>query len=357
LSTDIAMLRSGYSLGSKLIAKTKIPQLFHRLAYQDKLTIIMYHGIIRSPLLVNDWCFVDEISFRMQIEYLKKHFEIISLSEAVERMRNGRIKRPTAVITFDDGYQNNFDVAFPILCRERMPATIFLTTGLIDTDDTVWHCRLNLALSHTRRPHIERNGIKFNLSTLELKAKASAAIQNSLKKLPHPQLMATIRNVILELDGHPDASIELGSPFRMLDKIAIGEMATSGLIEFGAHTHRHAILSQLSDGERENEIRQSVNVIYELTGQACRYFAYPNGRAEDYNRKTIKDLETCGIENAVTTISRPNNRITPAMELRRCGIGAHLPMAEFQLMVHHFYSKISRAMTYVGASRPNEENS
>jgi len=348
LSTGIAMHRSGYSLGSKLIAKTKIPQLFHRLAYQDQLTLIMYHGIIKQPLMVEDWCFVHEHSFRTQIEYLKKHFEIIALSEAVERMRNGRIKRPTAVITFDDGYQNNFDVAFPILCRERIPATIFLATGLMNTEDTVWYCRLNLALSQTRRDFIEWNGFKFDLFTSDQKAKASAAIQESLKRLEHPTLMATIRKIILELDGEPDCPIEIGSPFCMLEKNAIAEMAASGLIEFGAHTHHHTILSQLSDGERYNEIRQSINAVNELTGAPCRYFAYPNGRMEDYNMETIKDLEACGIQIAVTTISGPNDMMTPPIELRRYGIGADLSMAEFQLMVHHFVSKLSRAMTFVG---------
>jgi peptidoglycan/xylan/chitin deacetylase (PgdA/CDA1 family) len=336
------MLRSGYRLGSKLIAKTKIPQLFHSLAYQDEVTVIMYHGIIKDPLMVNEWCFVDEHSFRTQIAYLKKHFEIISLSEAVERMRSGAIKRPTAVITFDDGYQNNFDVAFPILLRERIPATIFLATGLINTNDTVWYCRLNIALSQTRRLYIEWNGFKFDLSTLDLKAKASAAIQESVKKLEHSQLMTTMRNIILQLDEDPDYLIEKDSPFRMLDETAIVEMAGSGLIEFGAHTHHHTILSQLSDNERYNEIRQSIDTVYELTGRPCRYFAYPNGRAEDYNAKTIRDLETCGIQIAVTTIPGPNDRMTPAMELRRYGIGADLFMAGFQLMVHHFFSILHR---------------
>lgn len=343
MSICTAMLRSGYRLGSKLIAKIKIPQLFHSLAYQDELTVIMYHGIIKDPLTVNEWCFVEENFFRVQIAYLKKHFEIISLSEAVERMRGGGIKRPTAVITFDDGYQNNFDVAFPILLRERIPATIFLTTGLINTNDTVWYCRFNIALSQTRRLHMEWNGFKFDLSTLDLKAKASVAIQESLKKLGQSQLMTTLRNIILRLDGDPDCSIETDSPFRMLDKIAIAEMAGSELIEFGAHTHTHAILSQLSDKERYNEIRQSIGTVYELTGRPCRCFAYPNGRAEDYNMETIRDLETCGIQIAVTTISGPNNKMTPAMELRRYGVGADLPMAEFQLMVHHFISKVHRS--------------
>jgi len=327
-----------------------MPQLLHKLAYRDDLTIIMYHGIIRSPLVVTDWCFVDEKTFGMQIEYLKKHFEIIALSEAIERMRSGGIKRPTAVITFDDGYQNNFDVAFPILFKEKIPSTIFLTTGLIDTDDTVWHCRLNLAISQTRRPRIERNGSKFDLSTVDLKAKASAVMQENLKGLPHSRLMATMRDIILELNCDPECSTEMGSPYRMLNKNAIAEMAASGLIEFGAHTHQHAILSRLSEGERFNEIRRSIDAVYQLTGRSCKYFAYPNGRAEDYNGRTIKDLEACGIQIAVTTAAGPNNRGTSLMELRRYGVGADLPMAEFQLMVHHFVSKLSRAMNYVVAS-------
>ena len=339
---NIAMRRSSHTLGSKLIAKTKIPKLFHRLVYQGELTIVMYHGIIRSPLTVNDWCFVDEISFRMQIEYLKKHFEVIFLSEAVERMRNRGIKRPTAVITLDDGYQNNFDVAFPILCKEKIPATIFLTTGLIDTNDTVWHCHLNLALSQTRRTRIEWNGFKFDLSTLDLKAKASAAIQDNLKELPPLQLMATMRDIIFKLDGDPDCSIEIGSPYRMLNKNAIAEMAASELIEFGAHTHEHMILSRLSTEEQLNEIRRSVDAIHELTGRPCKSFAYPNGRMQDYDSDSIKHLKACGIQMALTTTGGPNNRMTPSMELRRYGVGADLPMAEFQLMVHHFISKVHR---------------
>jgi peptidoglycan/xylan/chitin deacetylase (PgdA/CDA1 family) len=331
-----------YNFGSEVIAKTKIPRLFHRLAFQNELTVIMYHGILKDPLMVNEWCCVGEHSFRLQMEYLKKHFEIISLSEAVERIRSGAIKRPTAVITLDDGYQNNFDVAFPILLRERIPATIFLTTGLINTKDTVWYGRIHLALSKTQRTQIEWNGLRFDLSTLDLKAKASAAIQESLKQLGHSQLMTTMRNIISQLDEDPDYLIEADSPFRMLDEAAIVEMAGSGLIEFGGHTHHHVILSQLSDKERYHEIRQSIDIVYELTGRPCRYFAYPNGRAEDYNAKTMRDLETCGIQIAVTTIPGPNDRRTPAMELNRYGIGGDLSMAGFQLMVHHFFSIFHR---------------
>ncbi len=338
----MTMRPSIYRFGSEVIAKARIPQLFHALAYQDELTVVMYHGIIKDPLMVNEWCFVDEPSFRRQLAYLKKHFEIVSLSEAVECMRSGGIKRPTAVITFDDGYQNNYDVAFPILCEEGIPGTIFLATGFINTNDTVWYGRIHLALTKTQKTYVEWNGIPFDLSTLDLKARASAALQESLKKLEHSQLMTSMRDLVLQLDEDPDDVIDTDSPFRMLDEAAIVKMTGSGLIEFGAHTHHHAILSHLPDQERYNEIRQSIDTVYQLTGRPCRSFAYPNGRLEDYSVKTMEDLETCGIQIAVTTIPGPNDRMTPAMELRRYGIGADTAMAGFQLRVHHFASKVRR---------------
>jgi peptidoglycan/xylan/chitin deacetylase (PgdA/CDA1 family) len=151
-----------------------------------------------------------------------------------------------------------------------------------------------------------------------------------------------MRDIILELDGDPDCSIGIGSPYRMLNKNAIAEMAASGLVEFGAHTHQHLILSRLSAAGRFNEIRRSVEAIHELTGRRCKYFAYPNGRIGDYDSDSIQHLKACGIQMAVTTISGPNDRMTPVMELRRYGIGSDLSMAGFQLMVHHFISKVQK---------------
>ena len=214
----------------------------------------------------------------------------------------------------------------------------------MNTEDTVWYCRLNLALSQTHRDFIEWNGVKFDISTLDLKAKASAAIQESLKKLEHSVLMATVRHIILQLGNDAGCSIEVDSPYRMLNRNAIAEMLASELIEFGAHTRQHAILSRLSEEERFSEIRQSIDAVYELTGRRCRSFSYPNGRMQDYDWDSINHLMACGVQMAVTTIAGPNNRTTPVMELRRYGVGADLPMAEFQLMVHHFFSKVHRRL-------------
>lgn len=303
---------------------------------ESQLIILMYHGVVQTPLKVYDWCFVGESSFRNQIDYLKRKFEVISLSTAVERLRNGKIDRPTAVITFDDGLQNNYDVAFPILREAGLPATIFLTTGLVNTSDTVWFCRLNHALAETNKTSLQWDGYRFDLSGPGNKADAASAIKARLKQLAHPQLLAELLKIILELDDNADRPIEVGSPFRMLSHEAIKEMADSGLIEFGAHTHSHAILSLLSPEEQRDEIERSVTAIHEMTRRPCELFAYPNGRSQDYNTEAIEILEACEVRSSVTAMEGYNDGTSPLMELRRTGIGANMSMDKFKRKVRCF---------------------
>jgi peptidoglycan/xylan/chitin deacetylase (PgdA/CDA1 family) len=294
----------------------------------------MYHAIIRSPLKVADWCFLDESSFRIQVKYLKEHFDVVHLTEAVTRMRGGTVQRPTAVITLDDGFRNNYEVAFPILRAEKLPATIFVTTGLVGTDDTVWFCRLNHALASTSKCLLEWEENRFDISAAEAKCKVAAIIQAKLKAYPHPQLLDELRKIILLLGNDPDCPIEIDSPFRMLSQEAIAAMTATGLVEVGAHTRSHAILSLLSPQERQAEIEQSLDAVRKLTGRPCSLFAYPNGRREDYDQDSICILKTLGVHACVTAIEGLNDGMTSPMELRRYGVGGDLTMNDFELLVH-----------------------
>ena len=320
---------------SRLISEFGIPRILYGKRSRSRLTILMYHAVVRLPLEVPHWCFIEESSFRRQVHYLKRRFEVVTLSEAVERLRSGRFCSPTAVITFDDGFQNNCDIAFPILREARLPATVFLTTGLTGTCDTLWFCRLQQAIGNASLSALEWNGQRLNLSGLEAKVKASAALRMRLKQLQQPQLLAEVRRIVEALGDDPDRAIEAGSPFQMLNREAIAEMSASGLVEFGAHTHTHAILSRLSLEQRRDEIRRSVNMVQDLTGRPCHLFAYPNGRSEDFDEETIGLLEAYGIRASLTAIPGPNDAGTPLMRLRRYSIGPKTSMARFRLMVHH----------------------
>lgn len=295
-----------------------------------QLIILMYHGVIRRPLKVYDWCFILESSFRRQVKWLSRHFEVIPLSSGVERLRNGELRGPSAVITFDDGFQNNYDVAFPVLLQAEIPATIFPITGLVNTDRTIWSGYIHRALAETEKSFLDWEGCRLDISDPSARARTSSLIQKRLKRFPHPQLLREVRKLLAGLGDDLERPVESGSAFRMITREAISAMNSSGLIEFGAHTHTHAILSLLSPSERRNEIERAVAAVGKLTGHPCILFAYPNGLTENYDAATIETLQECGIQASVTAIEGWNDGMTPSMELRRYGIGADMNMPKFR---------------------------
>jgi peptidoglycan/xylan/chitin deacetylase (PgdA/CDA1 family) len=336
------MLNSAKTLGASLVSATGMQRLLHSRLHRHGLTIVMYHGVVRAPLPVSDWCFLEEDIFRQQIEYLSRNFRVLHLSDALKLLRQGAVEKPTAVVTFDDGYRNNFDVAFPVLKASGVPATIFLTTGFVDTADSIWFCHIIRALSLTRKSSLRWEDTEMDLSDARAKAAASARLQAAIKQRPAAETGALLRQIHQALEVEPTATFAPESPFRILDSAAIRALVESGLVEFGAHTVTHPILSRLSPQEQAKEIAGSVEAVTRLTGQACRFFAYPNGKARDYDAHTVGLLRNHGIEAAVTTAAGANDRDPSLLELQRYGVGADLDLPMFKLMVHHVMDHFSR---------------
>jgi len=322
------------SLVYKLIAFAGVGYLQKKL--KSKLTIVMYHSVVKELPPLYDWCYVDAESFRQQVRFLKKNFEVINLSQVAERLISEKTEKPLAVITFDDGYQNNFDVAFPILKEEGVGATIFLTTDLINTDDTLWVCRLHHALSNTKKTEIEWDGNLFNISDNSKKTEFISLIKRKLKKMSISQSLPQLETILNQAGFDRTFSIERDSLYRLLDDKSIHEMNQSGLIEFGAHTMSHEILSCLPFEEQEKEIEGSIHAVSKLTGKNCNLFAYPNGSQEDYNDNTLELLKKYGIKVSVTTVEKIIDSHSSMLELGRYSIGYGMDMAYFKLLVLNF---------------------
>ena len=333
------------AMGAGLLSGMGSPRFLHSRVYRNQLSILMYHAVIREPLQVRDWCFLDEDAFRKQISYVKQHFRVVPLSEAIQMLTTGSLDVPTLAITFDDGYQNNYDVAFPILANYDCPATIFLSTRYIDSDRTLWFCRLNLALALSAKRSLMWNGVSLDISRPAQKASASVVLRQALKTRHPFSIDELVTDICQKLEVNPDRKFESGSPYHLLRTDAIRCMMKSGLIDFGAHTHNHAILSHLSPTEQQDEISGSIKLVERLTGRPCKSFAYPNGSADDYDLSSIEILKSAGVETAVSTLSGPNTRSTPLLELRRYGVGSDLDL--FKFMVRHVTHRIRQ----IGAHR------
>ena len=117
-----------------------------RWASRSKLLVVCYHGVARPERTNGAWLQLPTTMFEKQLEYLSANYHILPIDEAITLLRANKLERPTASITFDDGYLNNYTEALPILQRFGVPATVYLATGLIGTDGLLWTTRLTLAL-------------------------------------------------------------------------------------------------------------------------------------------------------------------------------------------------------------------
>ncbi|MFY9399715.1 MAG: polysaccharide deacetylase family protein [Desulfomonilia bacterium] len=333
------------------VAITRLPWLLNRTVFRKAHTVITYHGVRDRPLPIDDECFISRDRFISQLLYAKRHFNVVPLSEAVERTqaRADSGGRPLLSITFDDGFQNVHDITFPILKRLGLPATVFLVTGLIDTDRTIWYCALNHALERTRMQSFTWRGHRYDLAGPGSRSLASRGLQERLKKLPQKDLVRETRAILSALGFEEHVKVPEDSPFRILSSKAIRDMHSSGLIEFGAHTHTHSILSLLPEAEQEREILSSINRVSECTGRPCTLFSYPNGEEGDFSPVTRMLLARHRVRCSVTMMRGPNYPGSDPYSYRRYGIENGMGMHRFVMNVHHMVW-VKRSLARAGRS-------
>ena len=344
-------------LAYELIAATPLPRLMQRTLGRSGISVFTYHAIIDRELAVGDWSFLHVDKFERQMAYLSQYFHVLPVEEAFALQESDQLPtdRPVAVVTFDDGFLNNYSVALPVLQRYQVPATIFLATGLLRAnigqeqpkpDPMLWFCRLHYAfmqavLAHTNsaettlKSELDWRGTTYLLHSVEQCQKASFAVQQHLKALPGPELELAVDEICNDL-GVTDFDDPL---FHMLDSHALDKLLSSKLITFGGHTSTHAILARLDRQQQSEEVKESLAAVAALTGKPCHLFAYTNGGPEDYNQDTLEVLDESGVKWCWTMVPGENVKETSKLELHRYGIGADDSFGRFVLQAHHLISQ------------------
>jgi peptidoglycan/xylan/chitin deacetylase (PgdA/CDA1 family) len=243
-----------------------------------------------------------------QLAWIRTHMEVRPLREWVGSPLAGR-SRPGAAVTFDDGLRSVLTHARPILARHACPATVFLCPGLIESAVLPWFERLYRILSVAGRME------DFQRTSESLKALPAAAQETAIDALGR------------ELGAGAGGVDEEGS---LLSWVEIGELGGGGLVDFGAHTMSHRILSLLPVEEQREEILRSREEVARRTG-GCALFAYPNGRRSDFTETTAAIVREAGFECAVTAIPGLVRSGADPFALPRIAVGPGASRAHFAL--------------------------
>lgn len=269
--------------------------------HPNRLRILCYHGVCPDRLARESWMpsyFVSESAFEAQLGYLRRTASVLPLGEAAMRLRSNSLPPRPVCITFDDGYANNVQAAYPLLRKYEMPATIFVSSGYVDSADLFPFLKLKLI-----RLEIQKSGgdpgayplPEYKCNVLDTVKTAADRCWEQLRLSLTPDQRDSLRVMTAEELQSLDAS----------------------LIEIGAHSHTHCILRNESRTRREQEIRVSIRRLSDWGGKAIRVFSYPNGEPGDFDDWDKEILRAEGVEAAVTGIGGANGPETDLLALKR----------------------------------------
>lgn len=260
--------------------------------------------------------------FRRQCEYMKKNFNIISLSKYVNHIiKQIPIPSNSLIVTMDDGYNDNYIYAYPILKEFEIPATIFLVTGFINKELWFWWDKIRYIFFKSKKSQYiyEYNGeIKeFKLNTIEEREHAWDYITIVLLYEPNEVREQFIMQLQKDLDIIvPFESVEEFMPVTWDE---VREMRKNG-IEFGSHTHTHPILSHILNHQKKEEIEKSKQILEEKIQTQVISFSYPNGQKKDYDEESVKLVEDAGYQCAMVAFQGFNDLKTNPFEIRRVNL-------------------------------------
>jgi len=292
---------------------TRILSLIKFLKFRQKAVVLTYHRVLTyeesNCSYSNRAIIVEKNTFEKQLKFLRRAFNVISLSELEDRIKNKtHFDDYSCFITFDDGWKDNYVNAFPLLTKFNLPAAIFLSAGFIGQLRIFWQEQLNRCLALLKsNPHIYRDLEKkngelirqLNLKEIfEEKDKSSRKLVNQLVselKLKKP----SIRQKIIDLFTSELEVLlqENNTPDKFLKWEDVHAMAEHN-ITFGSHGVNHLILTELDNETMCNELKISKQNLEGAINSQITSISYPNG---NFNESVIHTTKESGYSIGFTT--------------------------------------------------------
>jgi len=266
---------------------------------------------------------------------VKKYFNVISFKNVINHIdRKKLLPKNPIIITFDDGHYDNYSNAFPVLKSLEVPATIFLSTGYIGTDDIFWFDWVSYLIYRTKKLSLSlADNVKFNIeNTIESRRQISEQVLEYLKSVPNSSRLQIIKDMTKELEV---TLSEADKPLSTcLNWQQVIEMSSNG-IEFGSHTISHPILSRLEDSELLDEIIKSKDDIEKHLNIDINTIAYPVGGNNEYNNRVIDICKSAGYRLGISYVSGIEEiSLSNLFEIKRLHVERYTNMHRFKAMLH-----------------------
>ena len=277
------------------------------------LTILAYHRVF-SMVDEAGYPFDPELisaspeEFRWQVRHLKQNYDVVSFRDVITHLdSNAKLPRRCLIVTFDDGFEDNYSVAYPILREARIPATFFVSSGFIGQSSTFWFDSLANQVKRAPPQSIAISEASGPLPRSSLPSDREAAFSELigiLKRVPDSRRREVLTKIdaLIGMEPNPKRA-SLSTPMTWNNVI---EMANGGM-EIGSHTVTHPILSNVDSATLESEMTESKRQIESAIERTVEVLAYPVGTTGAYDEQTISAARNAGYRLACSYEYGPNN--------------------------------------------------
>ncbi len=279
-----------------------------RTVQRRRLLVFNYHRIMPDdptfePAFEEDVYHTTVSRFAAQVSWLRRHTQVLSEERLLAHLAGEqyRGRRPASMITFDDGYADNFELAFPVLRRQRVPAMIFAVSTFIESGIMGWWDQIANVIKRSPREEIQLDGANFRLPHEARQAadhfQERMKLEPSLATRDLPERLAEACWV--------DMPTPVQQRREMLTWDQLRELDANGM-RIGAHTHTHRVLGTLSAGEQREELDLCREILEEQLGRRVRSVSYPVGGAEHLTAETTAIAREAGFLAGFTYLTGSN---------------------------------------------------
>jgi len=306
-------------VAKRLFSACAVPQVLRRWM-TPRLFVFNYHRIRdpRVPIRFDESVYgPDRSEFARQVQWIAKHFELLSEQRLIELSDGARPpERHCAAITFDDGYRDNYELAYPILQRHGVPAIFFVPTLAISERRLGWWDVIAWMIRQTRRPRFTVAGRAFDTERMPVDEVIGRVL--AMRKAPELRNPDAFESELARATGteppdHRSQDAELMT-WDQIRELASGRMA------IGSHTHSHQVLSQLDLEEQRRELTESKQLLEREMGRPVLSLSYPVGLYQHFHRETKDIARRCGYRLAFSFLTGCEAAgVADAYDIRRVG--------------------------------------
>lgn len=296
------------------------------------IVVLLYHRVTSLKIDPHQLLVTPE-NFKDQLIFIKNHYKVLRFEDDWSS-----VTEPSVVVTFDDGYADNYHEALPIIEDVGIPATFFVSSGLIEAQQEFWWDAVDYILlgnwefpdkfrfidetyGRTWNTGAERDRLVFHKEIIPLMI--------NIDVFRREQWLKQLRDWIEYKEVARDA-------YRPMSVMELCKFAKSKYVTVGAHTQNHVCLSAISQSRQKEEILKSKQQLEKWINKPVNIFAYPYGGKRHYNRHSINNCKELGFLKAAANFPGQVHRWTDPYQIPR-HVVRNCDLATFEMKLREYF--------------------